>query len=392
MNSVTNTDPSLSDPRSNFLGSTQPLGVAVLGTGFGEKVHIPGFQAHPQTNVVAVYHRDFGKAQTVADRHGIPQAHSSLKDILALPDVEAVSVATPPFLHFEMAKAVLKADKHLFLEKPITLTLDEASALDQLANDRGLTVTVDFEYRVVPPWQYLKQRLAQGDVGQPYLITIDWLMSSRANPHRPWNWYARRDQGGGALGSLGSHSFDYIAWLFGDVFGPVRRLHAHLSTAIKQRPDPLSHNQLRSVDSDDSCFLTLELSDGTPIQLAISAVAANGRGHWVEIYGDRGNLVLGSSSQSDYIYGFKLWHGTPGQALTEQPIPPALDFDTLPSDGRLAAFRRMIDIFTQGIQSHTSPAPGLREGIYSQLLMELTHRSHQTGHWVEVPPLTTILT
>ncbi|HEY9601590.1 MAG TPA: Gfo/Idh/MocA family oxidoreductase, partial [Allocoleopsis sp.] len=80
----------------------QAIGVAVVGTGFGEKIHIPGFQAHPRTQVVAVYHRDLDKAKAIASTHDIPHACDRLEDILSLSEVDAVSISTPPFLHSEM--------------------------------------------------------------------------------------------------------------------------------------------------------------------------------------------------------------------------------------------------------------------------------------------------
>ena len=83
------------------------IGVAVVGTGFGQKIHIPGLKAHHRTEVVAVYHRDLTQAQAIAERHGIPHACDTLEAIVALPQVQAVSVATPPFAHYAMAAAVL---------------------------------------------------------------------------------------------------------------------------------------------------------------------------------------------------------------------------------------------------------------------------------------------
>ncbi len=105
------------------------IGVAVVGTGFGQKVHLPGFQAHHRTEVVAVYHRNLDKAQAIASTHNIPYACNSIADIVAIPEVAGVSISTPPFLHFEMAKTVLEAGKHLLLEKPTALTAYEAKEL-----------------------------------------------------------------------------------------------------------------------------------------------------------------------------------------------------------------------------------------------------------------------
>ncbi len=118
-----------------------------------------------------------------------------------------------------MAKTVLQAGKHLLLEKPTALNVSEAKELYKLAQQQGAIATVDFEFRFVPGWQRFSQLLLEDYVGSKRLIRIDWLGSSRADASRPWNWYSSEDKGGGALGSLGSHAFDYIDWLF----GPVRR-------------------------------------------------------------------------------------------------------------------------------------------------------------------------
>ena len=364
------------------------IGVAVIGTGFGEKIHIPGFQEHPKTQVVAVYNRDLEKAKAIASTHNIAQACDRLQDTLSLPDVTAVSISTPPFLHYEMAKLALQAGKHILLEKPMTLTAEEARELYQLAAAKNVVAMMDFEFRFIPAWQLLAEYLAQGYVGQKRLVKIDWLVSSRADASRPWNWYAQKDKGGGALGAVGSHAFDYISWLFGS----VGRLSAQLSTAIPKRPDPTSNGQLKPVDADDTCLVMLELADGTPCQMTISSVTYQGRGHFVEVYGDRGTLVLGSENQKDYVHGFHLKAAPVGKPLSEVEIPNRLIFPRNYSDGRLAPFIRVVDEWVKGIEAGKEMTPSFKEGVYSQLLMDLTHQSHETGTWVDVPKLEEFLT
>ena len=356
------------------------IGVAVVGTGFGQKIHIPGLKAHHRTEVVAVYHRDRAQAETIAAQHGIPHDCDSVEAIVALPQVEAVSIATPPFAHYAMAKTVLQAKKHLLLEKPTTLNVDEAKELHALAQQHNVAAVMDFEFRFIPAWQRLAELLQEGYVGQKRLIKVDWIAGSRANPERAWNWYARKDQGGGALGSIGSHMFDYIDWLF----GPVKRLSANLSTTITQRPDPAS-GEYKPVDSDDTCSINLELIDGTPVQVTLSAVALAGRGHWVEVYGEKGTLVLGNANQKDYIHGFTLNGSHQGEPLTPLEIPERLAFPKLYDDGRLAPFVRVVGHWVNCIEQQQTTAPSLAEGVYSQLLMDLTHRAHSQQTWVSVP-------
>ncbi|MDH6068284.1 Gfo/Idh/MocA family oxidoreductase [Chrysosporum ovalisporum APH033B] len=365
---------------SGIQGNQNKIGVAIIGTGFGQKVHIPGFKTHHRTEIVAVYHRDINKAQAIADTHNIPHSCNSVADILALPEVQAVSIATPPFLHYEMAKAALEAGKHLLLEKPTTLNVLQAKELYQLAQAKKVTTTVDFEFRFVPAWLLFSELLASNYVGNKRLIKIDWLGSSRADNSRPWNWYSAQEQGGGALGSLGSHVFDYISWLFGS----VRRLNAYLSTAITARLDP-GTGELKPVNTDDTCLLSLQLADGTPCQVAISAVVHASRTHWIEVYGDNGTLVLGSDNQKDYIHGFRLWGSQSGQPLQEIEIPNRLVFPQHHTDGRISAFTRVVDQWVQGIERQQQIVPSLREGVYSQLLMDLSHQSHTTSRWIDVP-------
>ncbi len=357
-----------------------PIGVAVVGTGFGQKIHIPGLQAHPRTQVVAVQHRDLAKAQAIARAHSIPHACETVDEIVALPQVQAVSISTPPFLHYEQARLVLAAGKHLLLEKPTTMTVQEAEALQQLAIAHHAMTALDFEFRFVPAWLRLAELLAEGFVGHKRLVKVDWLVPGRADASRLWNWYARTDQGGGALGALGSHTFDYLSWLFGG----VQRLCGRLSTTIPTRPDPLT-GELKPVDSDDTCSIALELSDGTPCQVTLSTVTYQGRGHWLEVYGDRGTLILGSDHQSDYVHGFKLWAAAARHPLVELEIPERLAFPQTYADGRLAPFIRVVDTWVNAIDHGQAIAPSLADGINSQRLIDLTHQSHQSGCWIDVP-------
>lgn len=358
------------------------IGVAIVGTGFGQKVHIPAFQAHHKTEIVAVYHRDINKAKAIATANNIPHASDSLTEILALSEVQAVSISTPPFLHYEMAKKVLEAGKHLLLEKPVTLNATEAKELYQLAKNKSVIATVDFEFRFIPAWQFFAQLLSSNYVGNVRLIKIDWLGASRADVSRPWNWYSAKDQGGGALGSLGSHAFDYINWLF----GTVHKLNAHLSTAITERINP-ANGELKAVNTDDTCMLSLELANGTPCQVAISAVVHAERTHRLEVYGDKGTIILGNDNQKDYIHGFRVWSFQPGQPLTEIEIPKQLLFPQHYNDGRICAFLRVVDEWVKGIETQQEITPSLREGVYSQLLMDLSHQSNDLRSWVNVPSL-----
>ena len=149
---------------------------------------------------------------------------------------------------------------------------------------------------------------------------------------------------------------------------------------------------MQPVDADDSCMLMLELANGTPCQVSISACTYQGRGHWVEVYGDRGTLVLGSNNQKDYVHGFEVWASLAGEPLKKLETPQRLAFEQTYTDGRIAPFIRVVDNWVQGIERGIAITPSLKEGVYSQLLMDIAHQSHQTRRWIDVPKLDDFLT
>ncbi len=362
-----------------------PIGIALVGTGFGTKVHLPALRESDHFRTVAVYHREQQQANAVAQAHDIPNAFSDFAALLAQPDVQGLCLSTPPFLHYEMAAQALEAGKHVFLEKPVTMTAAEAKKLYALSRQHQRQLGVDFEFRYVPAWMALKAKLGRNEIGRPRLIKVDWIVPGRADPSRSWSWHASAEAGGGSLGALGSHIFDYIAWLF----GPVKQICARLTTSIEYRPDPAS-GLPKTVSADDTCMILLELMDGTPVQICISAVAYSGRGHWIEIYGDRGALKLGSDHQTDYVHGFKLW-GSQGKEMSEVPIPKEYEFPQTYADGRIAPVKRALEQWAAAIAAGEISAPSIREGAYAQLLMDLAHESHETGCWVKVPEIESFL-
>lgn len=341
-----------------------PLRVAVAGLGFGEKVILPALRDAPGTEPVALWHPRSERAAAAGQAAGLP-AFDDFAALLADAAVEAVVIATPPEPRFALARAALEAGKHLFLEKPVALHASQVEELQRLAITRGLAVAVDFEYRAVPHVQQLAALLESGVLGDPWLVRFDWLMSSRADPSRPWSWYSQAAAGGGVLGALGTHAFDTLHWLI----GPSRGLTARLSTAIGERPIP-GTGAIGVVDAEDSALIQLDLEDrrGRPVpaQLALSSVARAGRGYWIELYGSEATLVLGSSNQADYVHGMQLWMARPGEALRPVAADPELAYGRTWEDGRIAPVRRLLGWWSQAVRERRPMRPGLAEAVTSQ--------------------------
>ena len=94
-----------------------------------------------------------------------------------------------------------------------------------------MSVCVDFEYRAVPLFLQTKKIIDENILGKIYLIKLDWLMGSRSDPKRAWNWYSLREKGGGVIGALGTHAFDMLNWFFGESI----KVSGKISTSIKER-------------------------------------------------------------------------------------------------------------------------------------------------------------
>jgi len=343
------------------------VGVAVAGLGFGETVHLPALAEGPLTRPVAVWHPRAERAAAAAAAAGAGvAAYHHFDALLADPAVEAVVIATPPAARFELARAALEAGRHLLLEKPVALDADQVEELQRLALRRGLCVAVNFEYRAVPLFMQLADLLAAGVVGDPWLVKVDWLMGSRADPRRPWSWYSQADAGGGVLGALGSHAFDMLhSW-----FGPSRLLASHCSTAVVERPLADGSGASAAVDADDIALVQLEFIGPSgrafPAQISLASVARQGRGCWIEIHGSEATLVLGSANQTDYVHGFQLWMAAPGEALRPVPPDPRHAFSRTWGDGRLAPVLRLQQWWAAAILSGRPMVPGLSEGLFSQ--------------------------
>jgi predicted dehydrogenase len=345
--------------------SLQPIGVAVAGLGFGEKVHLPALQANPDLCPVALWHPRQERLDAATAAHGL-KGFSDWDALLADPAVEAVIIATPPEPRFALARQALEAGKHLLLEKPIALHADQARELQRLAIARGLSVAVDYEYRAVPLFLQAERLLRAGVIGTPWLVKLDWLMSSRADRSRGWNWYSQASKGGGVIGALGTHAFDMLAWLV----GPVASVTALNGVSIRERPDP--QGGMAPVDAEDVSLIQTRLQwQGSaeilvPAQINLASVARNGRGCWLEIYGSDGSLVLGSANQKDYVHGFELCCSRAGEQPQLIEPDPDLAFATTWSDGRIAPVARLQSWWAESIRSGMPMIPGLAEGVASR--------------------------
>ena len=191
-------------------------GVVVAGTGFGCFTHVRALRA-AGFDVLAVVGRDPGKTAARAEMFGVPRALTSWADALALPGVDACTVATPPHTHASLVDAALEAGKHVLCEKPFSRDAGEARRLLQRANDAGVVHLLGTEFRYDTGQALLARAVRDGLIGVPKLAMffLHVPVLAEATAELP-AWWADAAQGGGWLGAHGSQVIDQIRVTLGE--------------------------------------------------------------------------------------------------------------------------------------------------------------------------------
>ena len=359
-----------------------PLRIAIAGLGFGESVHIPASLSNKDIELVGLWHPRLDRLKEACDKQNL-HPYETWEDLLNDSNIDGIIIATPPEPRYELALKAIKAGKHLLLEKPTCLNAEEVIELQRNALKRNLKVAVDFEYRAVPLFMQAKRIIEKEKIDEPYFIKLDWLMSSRADLDRPWNWYSDYDSGGGVLGALGTHAYDMIHWLI----GPIHSLSAINSTSIKKRFCPQSKT-FKKVTSEDVSISQLQIrnyrNNLIPCQVNLSAVTKQSKGFSLEIYAQNRTLILCSDNQKDYVHGFGLWYSSDGEALKNIQPDSDLSFSKIWTDGRIAPVARIQSWWAQSIKNNTPVIPGLVEGLASQMVCDKIKESNSTGMKLEI--------
>jgi len=192
-------------------------GAAVVGTGFGARVHVPALRA-AGFDVVALVGRDRERTARRAERAGVARACASLSEALALPDVEAVTIAAPPYAHAPLAVEACRAGRHVICEKPFALDGDEAETMAMAAESAGVVALVGHEFRWAPDRALAARAIADGVIGEPRLATLVQYVPLVADPDaRVPEWWFDGPRGGGWLGASGSHIVDQVRTWFGEI-------------------------------------------------------------------------------------------------------------------------------------------------------------------------------
>lgn len=193
----------------------------------------PAFSKVPHSKLVAVMRRDAVKAKDFAERHQVPTFYTDAADLVNDSEVNAVYIATPPFLHEAYTELALKAGKPVYVEKPVTT--DAASVIRMIGYEKKYAgkVSVAHYRRALPLFRTVKQLLEENRIGKVKMVLLKTLqpLQSKIVAKTSDNW--RIDpaySGGGLFHDLSPHQLDILYWLFGkpemlDVFATNQGKH-----------------------------------------------------------------------------------------------------------------------------------------------------------------------
>ena len=357
---------------------TTNLRVGVIGVGFGTIVQIPGFQDEG-VEVVGVCSRRIDRAEKAAREFNIPHYFDDHKELIGREDIDAVSIVTPPALHYPMVKAALEAGKHVLCEKPFALNAAEAFELYSLAKKSNRTSMITHEFRWSPQRAYIQSLIHEGYLGEMRLASLRLFFGPREGVRpRPATWALDASQGGGFLFALGSHYIDALRHWFGDVISVDARVWTHYSERVDESEASVS------ATADDAFLFTLEFENGGFATMHASSVSPFGGGARIDLFGTEGTLVAlqpgVNPPQDGEVIGARL-----GDSELEELVMPDkfLPFQDQ-RDGRSVPFRLLVREFIEGIQNGTSPSPNFYDGWKSQQVLDAVLESSRTGTRVSI--------
>ncbi len=184
--------------------------VGVIGVGaFGEFL-LRSYAEMPEIELYAVAARHQQRADAAAQRYGIPYAVAGYERLLQMPEVELVVIATPPQQHAEIACAAAEARKHLIVEKPFALTLQQARQVLDAVERHGVCATTNYVMRYMPIYEQLRELIRSRRYGRLRRFV---LLNAAPMPHQ--EWFRDRERSGGILLEHGVHFADVFGWMIG---------------------------------------------------------------------------------------------------------------------------------------------------------------------------------
>ena len=364
------------------------IGVAVIGDGLMAKEHTMALRNVravfgtdvPQPRLEVIVHPDADRARAAAEQYGVARWSTSWQDAVADPAVDLVDIVTPNIHHRDPALAAAAAGKHVWCEKPLALTAQDAQAMTDAAEAAGVTTLVGFTYLQNPGLALARDLIRRGELGELFSFTGFFSADTMIDPDVPFTWRTDRAlAGGGALGDLGSHMISIAR----HVVGGVSRVSGLSRTVIGERAD--RDGVRRTVDNDDHTLALLEFNNGV-IGTMQSSRVQTGRAFEVSfvVTGTKGAIrfsqqdshLLEVSLASDGLdtHGFRTIELGPGHGHFGNLWPMA-GINVGLHELKIFEARELLQAITEGRPA----SPDFREALEIERTIEAIERSASRG-------------
>jgi predicted dehydrogenase len=202
--------------------TTKPDGprIAIVGTGNIATLNVAGYLDDPRCQVVAVCDTMEQRAAEAAEAWGVATVYTDLDDVLANPDIDAVEILTPTYLHHDHVMAALAAGTHVSCQKPLANSVEEARAMDRAAEESGLILRVSECFRHYPPLELAKRLIGQGAIGRPNHLRMNTIVGQTDSAFQAgleadgYTWRLTDTSPGGHLFDDMIHKYAVALWLF----------------------------------------------------------------------------------------------------------------------------------------------------------------------------------
>ena len=269
------------------------IGVGLIGTGYMGKCHALAwtgvhavFNDTPIVRRVMLCEVEEGLARRRADEFGFESSTDDWRALIADPGVEVVSITTPNALHAPMAIAALEAGKHVWCEKPMAPSLDEAERMAAAARASGCVAILGYNYIQSPAIRFIDKLIKSDAIGLLTHFRLEMDEDFMADSEAPFSWRSQARSGYGALDDFAVHPLSLIATLF----GTPREVFGEMSKPYPNRPDGGGR---REVETFDIAASLLRMADGASGTIQVSRCAWGRKGRLqLQLFGARGAIVF----------------------------------------------------------------------------------------------------
>ena len=332
--------------------------VGLIGCGLMAKAHLPGYQAaHERAQIVMCCDNNPQLAYDLASKiEGNPEVVTDWQAVIASKNIDAVDICAPHFLHAPIVLAAAKAGKHVLLEKPMAMNLDEARQMVDAATKAGKVFMVAQNQRYLPEHAQIREHLSNGVIGRVIAARIDGnQFLSRAYPKGHW-LFSKALAGGGVVRTTAIHKIDLLRYFLGE----VRRVTALYS---KSGLNP-------GMDSEDIATIAMEFENGA-IGEAFFTFAAyqnpipTASHELLILYGTKGmiNNINGWHMYSTEVEAFS-------QVMTLMDLPDA-DY--------AASFVHEVNHFLDCIESGREPLTSGKDNLNTIAVIDAIYQAAETG-------------